>query len=512
MRTLTDNGQPPSRHDAQSLGPYERGMNLRQVYESLPPPSCIAQVRILRDNTQAWLARWRLLQAAERTIDLSYFILKQDIFGTAFMGLLLRKARAGVHIRLLLDAQGTAMSHSPDGNDFLDTLVNTGNVELKLHRPKWRRAVDTLRHLSLSRAVASNHDKIFVIDGRYAISGGRNIAAAYFAHRDDRGHTFLDTDLELDGEDFAEQLLNQFEHEFNSRETRPIHKERINLTSFAKEMNIAYELMDAWLEDGELGGDLERDADDAVPELLRELRQMRTLQGRGAEALPATREVECRLLNSRTRYNAPDDVITQALVRLLQTAEREVFAESPYLMLSEQGLDLLEETAVRGVDVLFATNSPRSSDNMISQAFFLEQWPEIVARAPTLQLYAAGTDHTLHTKLTSIDGQLSLVGTYNLDPLSMATNSELAVAVWSKEFAQELTRPPREALRQGPPEVYRYTLESDAQGHACRDRKGHPVIAFGPADHYDFKGNRRLRFYRGLLSTATRLPGVSAFF
>lgn len=93
---------------------------------------------------------------------------------------------------------------------------------------------------------------------------------------------------------------------------------------------------------------------------------------------------------------------------------------------------LLEEAARCGVAITIVTNSPVSSDNALSQAFFLEQWPELLARMPTMRLFVAGRAN-LHTKAVTFDGQIGMVGTCNLDPLSMAFNSEVMAAMWSRE-------------------------------------------------------------------------------
>src|SRR5262245_13148506 len=88
------------------LGPWTPEMSLRQTFESFPASgNGTAELRLVRSNTDAWLERWRLLASARRSIDLSYFILHQDVFGIAFLGHLLERARSGVRIRLLLDAQ-----------------------------------------------------------------------------------------------------------------------------------------------------------------------------------------------------------------------------------------------------------------------------------------------------------------------------------------------------------------------------------------------------------------------
>ena len=65
---------------------------------------------------------------------------------------------------------------------------------------------------------------------------------------------------------------------------------------------------------------------------------------------------------------------------------------------------MLAEAAGRGVRITILTNSPLSSDNAMSQAVFLEQWPELLARLPGARLFVTGDRHNLHGKLAVFDG------------------------------------------------------------------------------------------------------------
>src|ERR1051325_2443649 len=124
----TDTHLAPTSPALSRLGPYHAGMRLRDAYESLPASADRTALTLLLDNPAAWVARWRLLADTRESLDVSYLLLREGLFGGAFLGYLMKKAQAGVKIRLMLDGQGTTMSFtSPRGNDWLDTLANTGN-------------------------------------------------------------------------------------------------------------------------------------------------------------------------------------------------------------------------------------------------------------------------------------------------------------------------------------------------------------------------------------------------
>ena len=151
-------------------------------------------------------------------------------------------------------------------------------------------------------------------------------------------------------------------------------------------------------------------------------------------------------------------------------------------------------------------------DNAMSQAFFQQQWPQLLARVPGLRLFVTGDRRTLHSKLMVFDDRLALVGTYNLDPVSMGLNSEIMAAVWSAPFAQRVGALPRKVLARGTPTVYEYKIKRNARGEPVLDKNGKPIVAFGPRDHAPPEQWRRVQAYWTLLRAADRLPGFSPLF
>jgi phosphatidylserine/phosphatidylglycerophosphate/cardiolipin synthase-like enzyme len=204
-----------------------------------------------------------------------------------------------------------------------------------------------------------------------------------------------------------------------------------------------------------------------------------------------------------------DDAISQSLARLVKVARREIFIQTPYLMLSPPAVSVLQQAAARGVRITILTNSPVSTDNPLSQAIFLEQWPKLLAKVPALRLFVVADVRNIHGKLAAIDGELALIGTYNLDPLSMSLNGELAAAIWSDRFAAQLLRKPRRLISKGAPLVHEYRIGRDAEGRPRRDGEGRLVIAFGPEDHSSPEQWKTVQGLRKVVRAAACLPGTS---
>ncbi|HYB98605.1 MAG TPA: phosphatidylserine/phosphatidylglycerophosphate/cardiolipin synthase family protein [Candidatus Limnocylindrales bacterium] len=477
---------------------------LRQTFETFADPPDVAALRFYGDNTQAWTERWRLLQSAQHAIDVSYFLLHEDVFGLAFLGHLLERAQAGVSVRVLLDAYGTRMLREIGGNDHLEELAATRGVTVRKYRPLWRRWTEGLLTLRASAIMASEHDKILVIDRSRSLIGGRNIAAEYFEQPAPGNRAFRDADLRIDSPRIAEALTGAFERQFESEDAVPA-SDWDSGSEVRRELLHAYEAMDQWLH----GTEATPVESGTEPPWLRELRSYPQLFGALQSPPPRPVRGETRILDSHTRRTAAADPITDAVLRLVQTAEREVFVQTPYVVLSEDGVQALEEASARGVAITIVTNSPVSSDNALSQAFFLEQWPEIMARVPTLRLIVAGGRHNLHTKGITFDGVLTMLGTYNLDPVSMRLNSEVMAVTWSGELAALVEEQARSLIARGEPEVFEYRIQRDADGRAMRDDDGEVRIAYGPRDHCTPEEWTALAAYWAVLKAARTFVGFS---
>ena len=491
--------------------PAHTGGTLREAFESFPlkgdPDS---RVELLEGNSEAWAARWRLLGKARESLDVSYFILHQDIFGLSFLGHILEKAREGVRIRILLDALGTRLSLDISGNDYLDTLVAHKNVEVRIYRPWTFRLGDAFLSLKPVALAASDHTKILIANRRLSMTGGRNIGWEYFAEPADDAQAFRDTDARIRGGEAGRSFTAVFEESFEGAEARSVTPDEIDIVDWGDDLLLAYRAMDAWLHGRDvpegIGAAIRKKGFSWLDDLAKLPRLKGILNARDTTE-PVTAEV--RLLDSSPRLLKSGDPISVRLLRLAESAQREIVLQTPYLVLPREVLPVLEKAAARGVRITVLTNSPLSSDNAPSQAFFQEQWPELLARVPTLRLFVFGDRHNLHGKVGEIDGQLALVGTYNIDPLSMAVNGEVIAGVWSERMARQVRENTLRFVEGKLPPVYEYRIRRDAQGRPVRDRKGKAIVAFGPRDHSNPDQWKAVNRYWTLLRIAKRLPGSS---
>ena len=156
------------------------------------------------------LAKW-----AEKSIDLQYFLMKNDTAGALIADALLKAADRGVRVRFLLDDVFTTV---PD-RSFL--LINQHpNIDIRMFNPVSRSGIGTFNFIGdFSQANRRMHNKSFTVDNSISIVGGRNIADEYFQLKTDS--VFIDFDVLAVGP-IAAEISNSFDDYWNHSRAVPI--------------------------------------------------------------------------------------------------------------------------------------------------------------------------------------------------------------------------------------------------------------------------------------------------
>jgi len=509
----------------------ERPASLRAAFDAMPD-GAVARVRILDDNVDAWVARYNAIESAKQSIDVQYFILDPDAYGLALLGHLAEKARMGIKVRLMVDARG-AFGTIRSGQRFLLQEAQRAGVDVRVYNPLIFQAADAVARGDLRTVVSSNHDKLVIVDGRVAIAGGRNLSQDYLADPRDRPHAYVDMDALYEDETVARRLKRAFDGEFHAPRTTKLMVEAPGDGRAALEVSLA--AMRAWLRDApftpeQLGAfadpaegparvakvavALEGDIVGALPtipapEVRETLKAVTTTLAshprlRGALARPVppmpAEAAPVRLLDTHSvEGEKPKNTITDNLLKVILAAEREIVLQSPYFVLTPVAERALEEAAARGVQITVLTNSPASSDSPPTQAAFLQQWPTFLAKVPTARLFVVAEPRLMHAKVSLIDGVVSFVGSYNLDPLSAYINGEVVGVIWGETQARSLRRAIDDILAGGPGRVVEYTIQRDADGRPLL-KDGQPVVTFGPDDHCTPAQLEAVRKYDGMLN------------
>ena len=137
------------------------------------------------ENGRFFDAVFENIRAAKQTVHFETFLWKEGELGRRTVDVLSERARAGVVVRVLLDATGTKKM----GRSAEKALREAGCKVVKFH-PRRLRNIGVVNH--------RDHRKIVVVDGRTAWVGGHCIVDHWLGEGQDREH-FRDLGVKLRG-------------------------------------------------------------------------------------------------------------------------------------------------------------------------------------------------------------------------------------------------------------------------------------------------------------------------
>lgn len=135
---------------------------------NLAPAASFQDLRIHEDGREALESLGQVIDSAKRTLDICTYILGRDAVADALCERLMRKAREGVKVRLMIDSLGNLMQGRHDFRALRAAGVEVVSFVPPLHSP--RRGRFNLR----------DHRKMTIADRAWLWCGGRNLAAEYF--------------------------------------------------------------------------------------------------------------------------------------------------------------------------------------------------------------------------------------------------------------------------------------------------------------------------------------------
>jgi putative cardiolipin synthase len=147
-----------------------------------------------------------LIENAQHSVDVTYYIFKTDIVGYAVLGALCDAVKRGVDVRIMVDSIGSLSPGHSELKAVETCAVDAGfirNADGQLTTKKARVQVVIFNAITKFQFNRRSHDKLLVVDGSFpdkavVMTGGRNIALDYYGINAD-GSEDLDAfrDLEI---------------------------------------------------------------------------------------------------------------------------------------------------------------------------------------------------------------------------------------------------------------------------------------------------------------------------
>ena len=175
----------------------------------------LSGIAVLADGRGAFAARAALADAAQRTLDLQYYIWHNDSTGLALFDAVRRAADRGVRVRFLMDDNNSA-----EIEDVLRTLDAHPNIEVRLFNPVRHRRWRVLDFLTdFDRVNRRMHNKSMTADNQVSIVGGRNVGDEYFGA--ESGMVYVDLDVLAVGA-VVPQVSRDFDRYWASASSYPL--------------------------------------------------------------------------------------------------------------------------------------------------------------------------------------------------------------------------------------------------------------------------------------------------
>jgi putative cardiolipin synthase len=420
----------------------------------------LSGIRLLSSGDEALDSLVALADHAERTLDIQYYIIRQDESARALLQHVRSAADRGVRVRLLVDDLNT----SGEDRRFMH-LGQHPNVEVRVFNPFpggrsaiWSRILTSIS--DIPRINHRMHNKLFVADNALAITGGRNIGDEYFTL--DTHSNFIDLDLVGAGP-IVPQLSASFDAFWNSKYAYPIASLADPTPAAPPEAPPVPVPTAPGVSQAQ--GVAEEDADWLRQELDAHLLKLIWA--------PAT------VLADRPAKIASDvspdqeETIANNIAALMRSAQQEILVISPYFVPGKEGVALMRELIARGVHIRIITNSLASTDAPLVhngyaryRVALLKMGVELSEVRPRLgqkraRFHPFRSAHaSLHAKALVIDRRTVFIGSLNMDERSKHFNSELGLVIRSPEIARQVTSLIDDISADGS-----YRLSLDAAGH-----------------------------------------------
>ena len=401
--------------------------------------------RIIPVGIDGFLTRMQMINAAERTLDLQYFIFRGDETGQQLTRAVLRAADRGVRVRVLVDDGETV-----GGDEQISTLAAHPSVEIRIFNPfAYRGANMGLRSLeflfNFSRLDYRMHNKLLVVDNAIALMGGRNIGDQYF--QIDPESQVADDDVFSAGP-ITQQLSMTFDEFWNNALSIPaqaLSPEKSNRAALKEQREVLKEQHHELKFDGTPYVKLVASGEPFNGMISGRL-PLIWAHAQLISDSPDKKKVENGAMIGRLMHRAVANATTDVKSEFLMI--------TPYLIPGKEGMQMFKNLRQRNVRVRILTSSLESSTVLLAQSGYMSYRTPLLESG--VELYeirsllgnARGSggsttisrygNYSLHAKMFVFDRKRVFIGSMNFDQRSMHLNTEIGLIIDSPELAQQI--------------------------------------------------------------------------
>lgn len=399
------------------------------------------QVQSLETGTKALAKRLELIERAQKSINVEYFIFDTSDASRIFVESLLQKKRQipEIEIRIIVDY----FSLSKSLNRFYSRALLDAGIDVRHYN-------DTFL-LNFGSVTSRDHRKLITIDGTEAIIGGRNMANEYFDMAPK--HNFSDRDLWIKGA-IVTQIDESFEHFWNFRRTkRPSLPAKPRNNGNTAQFEMAVKSYNRRVVEAKSFASV---FDPIADQALIELRQRVMEQGsRELSAEPIFEVKSIRYICDGPDFKKKEHRISGIrYYELMGQAKSEISIEIPYFYMQGDEQRFFESLKGTGLEVNLLINSKKASKEFAINYITLVQGLEFSRMGFNLFLNKGNFHNpdelpskkvkpnaiwSVHAKTLIVDNSRVWIGSLNMDPRSVQRlNAEMGVVIEDEAFSKHI--------------------------------------------------------------------------
>lgn len=339
------------------------------------------------------------ISKATSFINIQYYIFRYDDLGNKFLKLLKQKISEGVEVRLLVDGMGSSSLKKKDIK-----FIRAIGIKFSFFFPS------IFKYINF-RINYRNHRKIVIIDGRIGYVGGFNVGNEY-VNEGKQFDFWRDTHLKIKG-DAVLELQKRFALDWEYAAKESINEKQYVITKLTPSYDDSYVLNDLY----DNSNNKEKIRLNNVVKYNNYIEKIKKFNNVGIQIISS----------------GPDNLeeyIRNSYFKIINNARKNIYIQTPYLVLDEPMMTALKLAASSGVDVRIMV--PNEADHFFMAYALSASIDSLIHSGVKFYKYKKGF---IHSKTIVADSSICSIGTANLDIRSFKLNFEINAIIYDNNMA-----------------------------------------------------------------------------
>jgi len=396
-------------------------------------------INVLNIGDDALLAIVHLIRTAQKSINIQTFIWGNDESARFIAYELLQASKRGVKVNIIIDDFGDKKDPATEA-----ILAASPNLRVRYYNPiaagvkysKLRLIGNLIT--GFKKLNQRMHNKVFIVDDRIAITGGRNYQNAYFDR--DRSRNFKDRECLVVGP-VVKKMTDSF-MDYWAFKRSVAHSDMIDKRKEIKE----------GLELGNIFDELDKQASDYA-----HIENVLTKKSYPVDSIEFIADGPGKTKNS---YAFKSSSVAEELSVFISDAQESIIIQTPYLVLPKKGVKVFKELRRKNpdVDIRVSSNSLAATDHFIAYALSYQNKKTYLKKlrwrifefkhdpvdanliVPPVNLLERAKDYfaCIHAKTYVVDNKKVFIGSFNIDPRSINLNTEAGLIIYDEKVARDV--------------------------------------------------------------------------